>query len=96
MAMQSVSKFEPVEVSPETLRAVWTGMDLGRKVRESFVRIKIQPRYLSRPLTQIITVILPNGWIIAVAHRWRTSARETWSLPDPKRMWIDNVALYCH
>ncbi len=87
--------FEPVEVSRDTLRGIWNSMRLGVKVRDGLVTIEIQPRYLSRPLTQIITVLMPNGWVIGIAHRWRKKSTDEWSLADPKRIWVDDVAIYC-
>ena len=93
--MESAIRFEPVEVDPSTLRGIWNSFDLGRKVREGLVAIEIQPRYLSRPLTQVLKARLPNGWVIGIAHRWRATTQDEWSLPDPKRIWLDNVALYC-
>jgi len=86
--------FEAVEVDRDTLYNVWNSLDLGTKVRNGLITIEVQPRYLARPLTQIIKVILPNGWVIGIAHRWRNQPTDEWSLPDPKRMWLDEVAIY--
>ncbi len=85
---------QEISVSAELLRSIWNSLELGLKVRRGQAAFEPQPRYLSRPETQVGTIRLPNGWIIGVAHRWRTGPSDEWSLPDPKRIWIDDVSLY--
>ena len=94
--MNTKRGFLPVEVSPTTIRNIWNSLDMNRKIEDGVVTIELQPRYLARPLTQVFKVVLPNGWIMGVAHRWRNNPADKWSIPDPKRIWIDEVAIFCH
>lgn len=97
MIMNSIQDAQPVaiEVTPGELRSIWNALGLNEKVQEGHVIMELQPSYLERPTTQVFTVKLLNGWRIGVAHRWRKSTSDEWSLPDPKRMWLDDISLYC-
>lgn len=77
------------------LRLLWNSLNLAEKVRNNTVTFEPQPRYLTRPLTQVGIVRLRNGWAIGIAHRWRDTPNMEWSLPDPKRIWLEQVAFYC-
>lgn len=84
-----------VEMTQDDLRHLWNGLGMGSKVRNGYATFEPQPRYLTYPTTQVGIVRLPNGWIMGVAHRWRDTPTDEWSLPDPKRMWIDDASFYC-
>lgn len=87
--------FESLRVSPETLWEIWSNLKIVEKRADGRVTYEILPRYLDRPVTQILRVRLQNGWVIGIAHRRRSTVREEWTRPDPKRIFFEGFSLYC-
>lgn len=85
-----------VESTPHELRTLWAALNLGEKLRDGMAAFEPSERYLDRSVTQVGQVRLKNGWVIALAHRWRTNASAPWSTPDPKFIRVDEVSLYTH
>lgn len=86
---------EGVLISRDELRELFAAMQIEAKAQEGRLGRTILWEAKRRPGSEILQYRLPNGWIIAVAHRWRDKSGH-WSRPDPKALLLDQARLYSH
>ncbi len=86
---------QAIKLQPEALWDIWASLDVASKVRGGTIKLDPIPRYFDNELSQMIRVRLNNGWLLGIAHRWRDRPQHEWSLPDPKRIYLADVALFC-
>lgn len=82
----------PVEVTHVELRQLFDALQIEAKVREGSISQREYWVAERRP-SRVVEYILPNRWILGIAHQWRRSGG-VWSKPDPKWLHVDNVTLY--
>jgi len=82
-----------VQIPRSELRALFQALEIESKAQEGLLNRVIAWEAKYRLGSQIVQYKLPNGWLLAIAHRWRDH-RQQWSNPDPKAILIDDVKLY--
>jgi hypothetical protein len=82
-----------VQVPRSELRALFQALKIELKAQEGFLDRVVLWEAKYRLGSQIVQYKLSNGWVLAIAHRWR-DYRQQWSTPDPKAVLIDDVKLY--
>ncbi len=82
----------PVKMTVAELRQLFEALQIEAKAKDGTISQRdfwVGRRGASR----VVEYILPNRWMLAIAHQWRRPTG-AWSKPDPKWLHVDNVTLY--